>query len=68
MSKIDYAANPEALPARVSIQTAAAVMGLSEKTIRRWISDGKIKAYRLGSRVIRVDRDSLLAMQKPVSA
>ncbi len=56
----------EALPARVSIQTAAGVMGLCEKTIRRYIADGRIKAYRLGSKTIRVDRDSLLALQRPV--
>ena len=56
----------ENLPARVSIQQAALFLGLSEKTIRRWIADGHIKAYRLGARTIRVDRESLLALQKPM--
>lgn len=66
MSKTDYAKDLGALPARVSISGAAVSLGLSEKTIRRWIADGKVKAYRLGARTIRVDRDSLLAMQKPI--
>ncbi|MGB3352677.1 MAG: helix-turn-helix domain-containing protein [Mycobacterium sp.] len=56
----------ESLPARLSIQQAAAAFGLSPKTIRRWIAEGRIRAYRLGSRTIRVDRDSLLAVQTPM--
>lgn len=54
------------LPARVSIQQAAETFGMSEKTIRRWISAGRLKAYRVGTRMIRVDRDSLLAIQRPM--
>ena len=56
------------LPARLSLQQAADAFGVSTKSIRRWVADGRIKAYRIGSRTIRVDRDSLLALQKPMGA
>mgnify|MGYP001435500878 CR=1 FL=1 len=59
-------ADLESLPARLSIQQAAAVFGLSQKTIRRWLAEGRIKGYRLGARAIRIDRDSLLAVQRPM--
>ena len=38
-----------------SINAAAEYAGVSAKTIRRRISDGTIKGYKLGSRTIRVD-------------
>ncbi|OBH55404.1 helix-turn-helix domain-containing protein [Mycobacterium sp. E2479] len=56
----------ESLPVRISIAQAANAFGLSEKTIRRWASDGTVQAYRLGKRAIRIDRDSLLAVQRPI--
>lgn len=56
------------LPPRLSIQQAADAFGVSTKSIRRWVADGRISAYRIGSRTIRIDRDSLLAMQKPMGA
>lgn len=38
-----------------SVQDAAQMWGCSEKTVRRWISAGKITPYRYGSRFLRVD-------------
>lgn len=55
---------PEDLPPRPTIAQAAEAFGLSQATIRRWIGVGRIKAYRLSPRIIRIDRDSLLAIQK----
>jgi excisionase family DNA binding protein len=54
------------LPAKVTIKRAAIHEGVSEKTIRRRIADGTLKAYRSGPRLIRVDRESLLKMAKPL--
>ncbi|MGY4712893.1 helix-turn-helix domain-containing protein [Mycolicibacterium sp. CBM1] len=54
------------LPARPSIKAAAAEFGLSEKTIRRWIADGRLRAYRIGPKMIRVDRESLLNLARPI--
>ncbi|WP_024449461.1 excisionase family DNA-binding protein [Mycolicibacterium iranicum] len=56
------------LPTRPTIQQAAGRLNCSDKTIRRMIADGRLKAYRVGSRSIRVDRGSLLALEKPMFA
>ncbi|WP_307787529.1 helix-turn-helix domain-containing protein [Mycolicibacterium sp. S2-37] len=58
----------DTLPARMTIQLAADTFDVSARTIRRWIAAGRIKAYRLGTRTIRIDRDSLLAMQRPMGS
>lgn len=50
----------------LTIQDAAAAFGLSHKTIRRWVACGRLQAYRVGPRAIRVDRDSLMKMAQPV--
>ncbi|MBO0676728.1 helix-turn-helix domain-containing protein [Mycolicibacterium sp. S2-37] len=52
----------------MTIQLAADTFDVSARTIRRWIAAGRIKAYRLGTRTIRIDRDSLLAMQRPMGS
>jgi excisionase family DNA binding protein len=36
------------------------------KTIRRYIAAGRLRAYRVGPRLIRVDRESLLTLTQPV--
>ncbi|ULN38850.1 helix-turn-helix domain-containing protein [Mycolicibacterium smegmatis] len=56
----------DTLPPRPSIQQAAAYLGVDPKTIRRYIAQGRIKAARVGPRLIRVDRESLLALAKPI--
>ena len=50
-----------ARPRYVDLETASSLTGLSEKTLRRRISEGAIVAYRVGKRVIRIDEDSLYA-------
>ena len=42
------------IPLYVSLGEAAACMSVSVKTIRRWIADGTLPAYRCGKRAIRV--------------
>jgi excisionase family DNA binding protein len=49
-----------------SIQQAADHIGLSTKTIRRYIADGTLRAYRIGPRTIRIDPDSLAALARPM--
>jgi excisionase family DNA binding protein len=50
----------------LTIQQAADEYGLSDKTIRRWIAQGRLRAYRVGPRAIRVDKDSLLNAVRPM--
>ena len=45
-----------------TLAQAAATLGCCTKTARRMISRGQLRAYRLGPRMIRVRRDSLLAV------
>ncbi len=45
-------------PALVSLAIAAEKLGVSAKTIRRRISDGTVRGYRVG-RLIRVDLEEL---------
>jgi excisionase family DNA binding protein len=50
----------------VSIRSAAETFGVSEKTIRRRIAEGQLKAYRLGPRAIRVDLSDLGDLLRPI--
>jgi excisionase family DNA binding protein len=45
---------------------AAEFIGIDVKTIRRWISQGRLTAYRVGPRLIRVDRESILKLASPI--
>jgi excisionase family DNA binding protein len=60
------AATTDILPARPSIQQAAAWLGVHPKTIRRYIAHGRIKAVRVGPRLLRIERESLLELAQPV--
>lgn len=51
----------------VSIPEAAEALSVSEKTIRRRISDGTLEARRLGSRTIRIPEASLVAAGRPLT-
>ena len=45
----------------VSVRAAAAYLGLSHRTVRRWVSDGRIPGYAVGGsiRVSMVDVEAL---------
>jgi len=47
------------LTKKITIKEAAETVGVSARTIRRYIASGRIPAYRLGPRMIRVDADQL---------
>ncbi|WP_137875254.1 helix-turn-helix domain-containing protein [Rhodococcus sp. Q] len=50
-----------------SIPQAADEYGVCTKTIRRYISAGRITGYRFGPRMIRVDLDEIDAMMRPLA-
>ena len=51
-----------------SVQEAAEFLGVSESTIRRYISDGRLLAYRLGDeRLIRIKRPDLDKLLSPIN-
>ena len=52
-----------------SVQEAAKFLGISESTIRRYVSDGRLLAYRLGDeRLIRIKRQDLDKLLSPINA
>jgi excisionase family DNA binding protein len=51
-----------------TIERAAEHYGVNERTIRRWIASGRLRAYRVGPKLIRVDLDDLDLLARPVPA
>jgi len=51
-----------------SVGEAAARVGVSTKTVRRWIASGQLAGYRMGPRLLRVDPDDLDRMLRLIPA
>jgi excisionase family DNA binding protein len=45
----------------ISTEEAADFLGVSKKTVRRWIDTGRLTGYRVGPRYIRVDLNEVEA-------
>lgn len=56
------------MPRLVTIRDAADTLHCDPRTIRRYISASLLTAVRIGPRMIRVERDSLLKLARPVGA
>jgi excisionase family DNA binding protein len=50
----------------LTIQEVAQLYAVSEKTVRNWISEGKLEARRIGGRIIRIEARSLDQLNEPV--
>ncbi len=50
-----------------SLPEAAEQFGVSSRTLRRYISAGRITGYRFGPRMLRVDLDELDALLRPLA-
>jgi excisionase family DNA binding protein len=53
---------PPASRKYISIGAAAEYLDVTPKTIRRFISEGRLPAYRLGKRMLRVDLADVQAL------
>lgn len=53
-------------PYWVTINQAAIEIEVHPNTVRNLISSGKLKAYRIGERLIRIDKRDLTALFTPV--
>jgi excisionase family DNA binding protein len=60
--------NKAPLPLLPRAKQAANYVGVDPKTVRRWISQGRLSAKRIGPRLIRLDRDEVLQLGRPVGA
>ncbi|TPG37099.1 helix-turn-helix domain-containing protein [Mycolicibacterium hodleri] len=49
-----------------SIAVAAEYCDVHTVTIRRWIASGRLNAYRVGPRLLKVDLDELDEMLRPI--
>lgn len=49
-----------------SIPNAAEYLGVAPKTIRRWITEGRITGFRAGPRIILVDRNEIDGLLTPI--
>ncbi len=47
-------------------QEAARLAHVHTRTIRRWVADGHLVGYRMGPRLLRIDKDSLDAMLREI--
>lgn len=52
----------DTLPPWVTISQTALYLSISERTTRRLIASGDLKAKRIGKRLLRIDRASVLAL------
>lgn len=50
----------------LTLSDAAEWLSLDEKTLRRWISQGRLTAYRVGPKLIRLDADEIENMIRVV--
>lgn len=49
-----------------SIQQAAEHLGVTDRTIRQWIADGRLRGYRAhGAKLIRLDLNEVDAAMRP---
>jgi excisionase family DNA binding protein len=49
-----------------SVSEAASVLGVSRVTVWRWIKAGRLAPARLGHRTVRISRDDMLRLLRPV--
>jgi nicotinate-nucleotide adenylyltransferase len=49
----------------LTMAAAAKLLDVSSSTVRRWIGKGKLQAYRIGPRTVRVKKEDILAMVPP---
>ena len=58
--------NPPASRRFVTIDAAAEYLDVTPKTIRRYISQGRLTGYRLGRRMLRVDLVEVQALPRAI--
>ena len=51
--------SPEGAARLFDIAGAAEYLGINERTVRRYIADGRLPAYRVGPRQVRIHRADL---------
>lgn len=52
---------------KISLDKTAEELGVSVRTVRRLISRGELRAYRIGTDIVRIDSDDIASVLKPVT-
>ncbi len=47
---------------------AAEVLGITQRSLRKWIAAGTLTAYRLNGKLIRIKREDLDKLLQPIQA
>ncbi|MGJ5591608.1 helix-turn-helix domain-containing protein [Micrococcus lylae] len=55
------------LAGQLTIAETAEILATSPSTVRRFIAQGELRAYRYGPRLIRIDPDDLRRFREPVT-
>lgn len=50
----------------ITQQAAAEMLGVTDRTIRTMISDGRLKGYRVGPRLIRIRAEDVETALQPI--
>ncbi|WP_431963263.1 helix-turn-helix domain-containing protein [Nocardia sp. bgisy134] len=51
----------------ISLRDAAQLAGgVHPRTVRRWVDGGLLEGFQVGPRLIKVDRDQVLALVRPL--
>lgn len=50
----------------ITLQEAADLVGVHARTLRRYISTGRIEGYRIGPRLVKVDPADLDKLKRPI--
>jgi len=46
---------------KLLVRQVAAKYGMSERTVHKYISDGRLDAYKIGPKIVRLDADEVEA-------
>lgn len=53
-------------PELMTLTEVADRFGVHYRTVRRWVSEGRINAVRIGPKLLKVDANNVAALMKPV--
>lgn len=51
----------------INLKEAGAILGFNPHSVRRLISQGRLRGYRIGNKAIRVRRSDVMALIEPVN-
>ena len=52
---------------KISMDAAAENLGVNKRTVQRLIASDELPAYRIGTKIVRVDADDVAKLLKPIN-